>query len=257
MRKCLRIICVLLFSINSLYCQNLDIKAKSGTAIVAYWNKDTIWIAADTKEVIELKGYSNKSAQIHKIKSDGKYVYAIAGKVAWGLKKHAYYDADVELRKAIALRLSPDNILRKFDTFILRRMDTALRAGLYSRQYQFDSLAKYPILGIILCSYNASGIPEIYYLFITIDGNASNWHLLPTIALIRSESYVVAGYDLEIYNKLDNDKNYFSNPGNIKCKLINLIKLSIDNHRDWVGLPIDILTMTRKGNRLCMSCTCN
>jgi len=220
----------------------------NGTAIVAFWSKDKLWLAADSKVVIRTKGQKDSILYVKKVYNKGKYSYALAGKAKVDGIGPLSFSADIDLDNLIPVSHNGKELIKKFSDIIIPKMEKALDLGFKLGKLDFDSIKNFPILDLILCEFQAPGSPVVYNMPYIIEGTVSNWHVAQIskeILPIKNFPFTSGGNDAEVDYFLHNINPYYFETGDINCKLDSLIKLAEKYHGYDVGGPINIVEVSR------------
>jgi hypothetical protein len=238
---------------SSLYAQKDLGKAAiyHGTTIIVIATLDTIWVAADTKEVLYSDSLSSKKST--KIFSEENIFYTFCGAPSVNFSNKILVNAPATMKNCIKKN-------KKFDDVYNYFIDSATHCfsnfydSLYKHKNEFDNAAilqKYkdsPLLKCIMFSF-INEKPVIKGSIFTFNNKLNGNKIIvdtANIEVYKDTTYIFEGYTNNILNYLKKNKDYFSG-GNMKEKLIYLIGLEAKKNPEFVSLPVDLVVIYRKG----------
>ena len=217
-----------------------------GTAIVEYWTKDSIWIAADSK-VINDNDYDTPKLAC-KIRNVGNVYYTLSGNVELKDKANnkTVFDANVDVRRTLNKISSLDDFANQFSKIIIPH----LKLGQNGPQSNPNALVQ-PELQIVVNEIMPSGAPRVITMNFVTMGNSTDIKVdsFDTKRHQMGLHYVATGFSDEIDDFLDKNESYFSTPGTMKDKLTKLINIAYTAHKKDVGLPINIIVIFKNGHK--------
>ncbi len=260
------------FFFNLSFCQIQSISHGGGTSIFALVTKDTIWLAADSKgnntsysSPIENPKSKTKFFTECKIGKTDNIYYAFTGNFVYAKKLNGklIFSSDSIIKQSVIKCKTFEKSIIDFDVIIKKKLNETLAIMKSLDPKHFVAINNLVLLeGIIVSFFDA--VPKFKYM--RYDLKEAN----ETFEIISNKDngpdhYPFSkpiGYNEAIIESLKNPNSLHWKIKGKKEQLIYLINLEVERHPDFVGAPIDILSITNKGctwltqNKECQYCKC-
>lgn len=222
-----------------------------GTTTITLLTRDTIWMAADSKNVIadSTKHYThNKFA--NKILNYNNVFFTLAGRITEILnyKKIAVFNANNIVKENILKYKNFDSIFdnaHKSMAFELNQMYATMPLGL-KNDLQKNMNTKL-IEMIMVNNENGKLTVKAAYIGFTFNNNSYSFFSLELTTPVSLPSLIFTGFSNEI-KPLINKPEYFKNR-DIGETLIKLIQIEEKAFPDYVGGTIDVIAIYKGGHK--------
>lgn len=233
--------------------------SQSGTTIAEFISKDTIWIAADSKQVNE--GAVVGIATTCKIRHTNFRFVSISGRPVLAIHGDTIFDA-YKIALAQLASDSPISHVYHILTDIYQIQLQLAWRSIMRRMKDSDAYAMFKksniLLHVMLSGFTLKGNSYHANWLYWIRFNRNNWRIdTQSLNNIDGDVYhfsrlgeiSIAGHKDSIMRYLSRPNMLFSNRRSIKADLQFLIRLEIANDSSEVGPPINVVAIYKDGHR--------
>lgn len=226
--------------------QNNELIIEGGTTVIAIITKDSIIIAADSKHVAKYSTSKEikETTTVCKINITNNICYAFAGNLDINLNGKEIFNCKEIMEEVLAKDVQFESILPEFNQMLateLRKVNSKIGF------IPIDTSENLPFISLIIAAYNNGPLFKCVNYYIHYDKQK---HIFLNFKDVTSKKIPIMhmiGWTIDIDSYLIQNPNYLKDLSNLQEKLLFLIDLESKAHPYEVGLPIDMIKMTKDG----------
>lgn len=227
--------------------QKNELLIKGGTTIIAAITKDSIIVAADSKHVAKYSKTKEikETTTVCKINITNNVCYVFAGSLDIKQNGKEIFNCQKIMEGVLSNNLPFEAILQVFNSRLASELKYVNNT---IGRIPVDTLEKLPFISVIITAF-VNDQPSFNCVNYYLQYDSQN-NLRLEIRDVTSKTIPIIhqiGWTIDIDTFLLQNPDYFKDIGNLQEKLSFLISLEAKAHPSEVGLPIDMIKMTKDG----------